>query len=64
MNQKRCGISFIRMKTSSEIYSQSPAQYRLTAEDATDDMRKRATQMFGAYLTTPVRNASLISIQN
>ena len=33
-------------------YSQSPAQYRLTAEDATDDMRRRAAQMFGAYLTT------------
>ena len=33
-------------------YSQSPARYRLTAEDATDDMRRRAAQMFGAYLTT------------
>ena len=33
-------------------YSQSHAKYRLTAEDATDEMRKRAAQMFGAYLTT------------
>ena len=33
-------------------YSQRQAKYRLTAEDATDDMRQRAAQMFGAYLTT------------
>ena len=33
-------------------YSQSLARYRLTAEDATDEMRRRAVQMFGAYLTT------------
>ena len=33
-------------------YSQSHAKYRLTAEDATDEMRRRANQMFGAYLTT------------
>ena len=33
-------------------YSQSDAKYRLTAEDATDEMRRRAAQMFGAYLTT------------
>ena len=33
-------------------YSQNHAKYRLTAEDATDDMRQCATQMFGAYLTT------------
>ncbi len=33
-------------------YSQSHAKYRLTAEDATDEMRHRATQMFGAYLST------------
>ena len=32
-------------------YSQADAQYRLTAENATDEMRQRATQMFGAYLT-------------
>ena len=32
-------------------YSQSEAKYRLTAEDATDEMRQRAHQMFGAYLT-------------
>ena len=32
-------------------YSQvSDAKYRLTAEDATDEMRQRAAQMFGAYL--------------
>ncbi len=33
-------------------YSQSDAKYRLTAEDATNEMRQRAVQMFGAYLTT------------
>ena len=33
-------------------YSQSHAKYRLAAEEATDEMRRRATQMFGAYLTT------------
>ena len=33
-------------------YSQSDAKYRLTAEDATDEMRQRAVQMFGAYLAT------------
>ena len=34
-------------------YSQvSDAKYRLTAEDATDEMCQRASQMFGAYLTT------------
>lgn len=32
-------------------YSQVDAQYRLTAEDATDEMRQRALRMFGAYLT-------------
>ena len=32
-------------------YSQADAKYRLTAEDATDEMRQRAVQMFGAYLT-------------
>ena len=33
-------------------YSQvSDAKYRLTAEDATDEMRQRAARMFGAYLT-------------
>ena len=32
-------------------YSQSDAAYRLTAEEATDEMRHRAVQMFGAYLT-------------
>ena len=32
-------------------YSRGDAKYRLAAEDATDDMRQRATQMFGAYLT-------------
>ena len=32
-------------------YSQAEAKYRLTAEDATHEMRQRATQMFGAYLT-------------
>ena len=31
-------------------YSQTEAQYRLTAEDATNQMRQRAAQMFGAYL--------------
>ena len=33
-------------------YSQSDAKYRLTAEDATDEMRQSAHQMFGAYLKT------------
>lgn len=33
-------------------YSQNDAKYRLTAEDATDEMCRRAAQMFGAYLTT------------
>ena len=33
-------------------YSQSHAKYRLIAEDATDQMQRRAAQMFGAYLTT------------
>ncbi len=33
-------------------YSRVPdAKYCLTAEDATDEMRQRAAQMFGAYLT-------------
>ena len=32
-------------------YSQADAKYRLTAEDATDEMHRRASQMFGAYLT-------------
>ena len=32
-------------------YSRSDAKYRLTTEDATDEMRQRAEQMFGAYLT-------------
>lgn len=32
-------------------YTRADAKYRLTAEDATDDMRQRAAQMFGAYLT-------------
>lgn len=32
-------------------YSQADAKYRLTAEDATDEMHQRASQMFGAYLT-------------
>ena len=32
-------------------YSRSDAKYRLTAEDAIDEMRQRAAQMFGAYLT-------------
>ena len=32
-------------------YSQTEAKYRLTPEDATDEMRQRAVQMFGAYLT-------------
>ncbi len=32
-------------------YSRGEAKYRLTAEDATDEMRQRAAQMFGAYLT-------------
>ena len=32
-------------------YTRADAKYRLDAEDATDDMRQRATQMFGAYLT-------------
>ena len=33
-------------------YSQADAKYRLTAEDATDEMQQRAARMFGAYLTT------------
>ena len=33
-------------------YSQNDAKYRLIAEDATDEMCRRAVQMFGAYLTT------------
>ncbi len=32
-------------------YSRGEARYRLAAEDATDEMRQRAAQMFGAYLT-------------
>ena len=32
-------------------YSQTDAKYRLTGEEATDEMRQRALQMFGAYLT-------------
>ena len=32
-------------------YSQADAKYRLRAKDATDEMRQRATQIFGAYLT-------------
>ena len=32
-------------------YTRADAKYRLTAEDATDDTRQRAAQMFGAYLT-------------
>ena len=32
-------------------YTRADAKYRLTAEDAADDMRQRAAQMFGAYLT-------------
>lgn len=32
-------------------YSRDDAKYRLTAGDATDEMRQRAAQMFGAYLT-------------
>lgn len=32
-------------------YSQTDAKYRLTTEDATDEMHQRASQMFGAYLT-------------
>ncbi len=32
-------------------YSQTDAKYRLTAQEATDEMRQRALQMFGAYLT-------------
>ncbi len=32
-------------------YSRDDAKFRLDAEDATDDMRQRVTQMFGAYLT-------------
>ena len=32
-------------------YSQTDARYRLTGEDATSEMRQRASQMFGAYLT-------------
>ena len=33
-------------------YSRAEAKYRLAAEDVTDDMRQRASQMFGAYLAT------------
>ena len=33
-------------------YSRTQAKYRLTAEDATNERRHRALQMFGAYLTT------------
>ena len=33
-------------------YSRTEAVYRLTAEDATAEMRQRAAQMFGAYLST------------
>ena len=40
-------------------YSQNHAKYRLTAEDATDEMRRRATQMFGAYLST-IRSERLV----
>ena len=40
-------------------YSQSHAEYRLTAEDATDQMQRRAAQMFGAYLTT-IRSERLV----
>ena len=32
-------------------YTRGDAKYRLTAEDATDEMRQRAVQIFGAYLT-------------
>ena len=32
-------------------YTQDDAKYRLTAEEATDEMCHRAKQMFGAYLT-------------
>jgi hypothetical protein len=32
-------------------YTRADAKYRLTAEDATYEMRQRASQMFGAYLT-------------
>ena len=32
-------------------YTRDEAKFRLAAEDATDDMRQRATQMFGTYLT-------------
>ena len=32
-------------------YSRGDAKYRLAAEDATEDMRQRAAQMLGAYLT-------------
>ncbi len=31
-------------------YSLKPAHYRLTEEDATDELRKRANRLFGAYL--------------
>ena len=40
-------------------YSQTNAKYRLTAEDAIDEMPRRACQMFGAYLTATL---SLIHI--
>ena len=33
-------------------YSENDAKYRLTAEDATDEMCQRAYQMFGTYLKT------------
>ena len=33
-------------------YTQTEARYRLTAEDATQEMRQRAWQLFGAYLAT------------
>lgn len=32
-------------------YSRAAAKYCLTAEEATDEMRRRVAQMFGAYLT-------------
>ena len=40
-------------------YSRSDAKYRLAAEDATDEMRRCAAQLFGAYLTT-TRSARLV----
>ena len=45
-------------------YSRGDAKYRLAAEDATGDMRQRAAQMFGAYLTVTGSNVSLISTRN